>query len=113
MAKQSGAASANAGDPSDDLAAVKRDVEALRADLASLVKHIRGLGEAKLDQAGAAGSDAIEAVGAELQRTAEQLRRQGQASVAEVERTIQERPLMALLAAFGAGLLFARFWDRR
>jgi hypothetical protein len=49
----------------------------------------------------------------QLEQTAGRLGNQGRVSVAEIERTIRERPLTALLAAFGAGLLFARLWDRR
>lgn len=132
MTKQTGT---NDNDPGEDLAAVKKDVEALRGDLAALVKSIKGLGEkkasgassdlaalletvkeigeGKLGSAGTAGSEAVDALRAALEGNADRLRRQGQASVAEVERAIQDRPLMALLAAFGVGLLFARFWDRR
>lgn len=111
MAKQTD--TDGAADGAADLAAVKKDVEALRADLSTLLEHLGGLGEAKLREAGAAGSDTIDGLRVELERTADQLRRHGQHSVAEVERTIKERPLTALLAAFGAGLLFARLWDRR
>lgn len=113
MARQTGTQNTNAGDSPDDLAAVRQDVEALRTDLATLLEHMKGLGSAKLDQAGAAGSETIERLRADVERTADRLRQQGQVSLAEVERTIQERPLTALLAAFGAGLLLARLWDRR
>lgn len=113
MAKQTANADSNGGDAPGDVAAVQQDIEALRADLASLIEHMKGLGETKLGDAANAGSDAIEGLRSQLEQTANRLGNQGRVSVAEVERTIRERPLTALLAAFGAGLLLARLWDRR
>ena len=55
----------------------------------------------------------VEELGADLERAADALRRQGQASIAQVEDTIKERPLLSLLAAFGAGVLIARLLGRR
>ena len=96
-----------------ELDAIKEHVEALRTELAMLTKHIKGLGSATLARAQSAGVLKIEELGADLERAGEALRRQGQASVAQVENTIRERPLLSLLAAFGAGVLIARLLVRK
>ena len=93
--------------------AIKEHVEALRTELAMLTKHIKGLSSATLERAQTAGALKIEELGAGLERAAEALRRQGQASVAQVENTIRERPLLTLLAAFGVGVLIARLLERK
>ncbi len=96
-----------------ELEAVKEHIQALRTELATLTTHIKGLSSAKLEQAQLAGTLKIEELGADLQRAADALRRQGQASVAQLESTIREKPLISLLAAFGAGVLVARLLERK
>lgn len=96
-----------------ELDAVKEHIQALRTELATLTTHIKGLSSAKLEQAQLAGTLKIEELGADLQRAADALRRQGQASVAQLESTIREKPLISLLAAFGAGVLVARLLERK
>ena len=96
-----------------ELDAIKEHVEALRTELATLTKHVKGLSSAALARAQTAGALKIEELGADLERVADTLRRQGQASIAQVEDTIKERPLLSLLAAFGAGVLIARLLERR
>jgi ElaB/YqjD/DUF883 family membrane-anchored ribosome-binding protein len=96
-----------------EMDAVKEHIQALRADLASLTTHIKGLSSAKLEQAQSAGSLKIEELSAEVQRAADALRQRGEVSVAQLETTIREKPLISLLAAFGIGLLVARLLDRR
>jgi ElaB/YqjD/DUF883 family membrane-anchored ribosome-binding protein len=96
-----------------ELDAIKEHVEALRTELAMLTKHVKGLSSAALERAQTAGALKIEELGADLERAAAALRQQGQASIAQVETTIRERPLLSLLAAFGAGVLIARLLGRR
>jgi ElaB/YqjD/DUF883 family membrane-anchored ribosome-binding protein len=96
-----------------ELDAVKEHIQALRTELATLTAHLKGLSSAKLEQAQSMGSLKIEELSADLQRAADALRRQGQASVAHFEDTIREKPLISLLAAFGAGMLIARLLERK
>jgi ElaB/YqjD/DUF883 family membrane-anchored ribosome-binding protein len=96
-----------------ELEGIKEHIDALRTELAMLTKHIRGLSSATLERAQSAGALKIEELGADLERAAEALRRQGQASVMQIENTIRERPLLSLLAAFGAGMLIARLLERK
>ena len=96
-----------------ELDAVKEHIQALRAELSTLTTHIKGLSSAKLEQAQSVGSLKIEELSADLQRAADALRQRSQASVAQLENTIREKPLISLLAAFGAGLLIARLLERK
>jgi ElaB/YqjD/DUF883 family membrane-anchored ribosome-binding protein len=100
-------------DAAEDFEAIRKDLDTLRTDVAALSRHLKGLGEGKLEQLRAVGGDKIDVLRAELEQTVDQLRRHGQESVASVERTIQDKPLMSLLAAFGAGMLIARLLERR
>ena len=109
MARQSTSTGTNSGE-FDDL---KTDIDKLRADLSSLTKHMKEVGNSAAADAKKAGADKVDELRNELERTAQQLKRQGEASVAEVEKTIQEKPLLSLLAAFGVGMLITRFLDRR
>jgi ElaB/YqjD/DUF883 family membrane-anchored ribosome-binding protein len=107
------ATQSKATDTGADLDALRKDIEALRGDLESLTKNIKSLGEGKIQEASALGAAKIDELQAELERRIDVLREQGRESVATLERTIQEKPLMTLLAAFGAGMLIARLLERR
>jgi ElaB/YqjD/DUF883 family membrane-anchored ribosome-binding protein len=96
-----------------EMEAVKDHIEALRSDLATLTTHIKGLSSATLEQAQSAGALKFEELSADLQRAADAIRQQGQASIAQFENMVREKPLISLLAAFGAGVLFARLLERR
>ena len=109
MATQSKAAT----DPDADVNALRKDIEALRSDLESLAKNIKSLGEGKIQQASALGTAKIDGLRSEIERRVDDLREQGRESVATLERTVQEKPLMTLLAAFGAGMLMARLLERK
>ena len=93
--------------------AIKAHIEALRTELAMLTKHLKNLSSSTLERAQTAGTLKIEELGADLERAAAALRQQGQASVAQVENAIREKPLLSLLAAFGAGFLIARLLERK
>ena len=109
MARQSAATDK----ASDDVSDLKDDIEKLRADLSSLTKHMKELGGSAVADARKAGEEKVDDLLGELDRTAQQLKRQGEASVAEVESTIRERPLLSLIAAFGVGMLITRLLERR
>lgn len=107
-ARQSGS-SANA---SDDLDKLKDDIAALRADLSSLTRSMKAMGSSTVEGMQALGAEKLDELRSEIERASSEVHRKGKASVAEVERAVQERPLMSLLAAFGAGMLITRLMDR-
>jgi ElaB/YqjD/DUF883 family membrane-anchored ribosome-binding protein len=109
MARQDSSTDAVASDLGD----LRADIEKLRGDLSALAKHMKEFSGSAVAEAQRAGSDQIDVLRTELERTAQQLKRQGEASVAEVEKTIQDRPLLSLAAAFGIGMLVTRLLERR
>lgn len=97
---------------SDDMGKLKDDIAALRADLSSLTKSMKSMGNSAVGDLQALGAEKFDELRAELERTSGEVRQKGEASVAEIERAVRERPLMSLLAAFGAGMLITRLMDR-
>lgn len=92
---------------------VKDDVSRLREDLASLAQSVL--------EAGKAGSqEARERLEVEARKRLEQLKSaastakaKGEQAVEGVETQIRERPIAAVLVAFGAGLILGKLLDRR
>ncbi|WP_367717363.1 hypothetical protein AB2N04_04585 [Nitratireductor sp. GISD-1A_MAKvit] len=91
---------------------LEKDIQQLRADMSSLVDHLKAMG-------GQSGDAARKAAGERL----EQLRGQGEAALnsvkdttndleRELARTVRERPISTLALAVGAGFLLA-FATRR
>jgi ElaB/YqjD/DUF883 family membrane-anchored ribosome-binding protein len=109
MARQN----ASTDDVADDVGKLRSDMDALRADFATLADHIKQIGGSAMSEARSRGADKVSELRKDLERTADHLREQGEASVAEVERTIQDRPLLSMLAAFGVGMLLTRLLERR
>ena len=105
--------SAKTANSADDLDAIRKDIDALRGDLATLVKHLKQTGRSKLDEASAASAEKLDELRDDLESSLADLQRQGKQSIDQVEQTIRDKPLMTLLAAFGAGVLIARLLDRR
>jgi len=85
---------------SRDVDRLRSEIDEMRKDLKTLTRAMRDLGEEK-------GKEALEHV--------ERLRRQATKHAARaeerLERGIEERPFISVLAAFGAGFLVAKLLD--
>lgn len=95
-----------------DLDGLKSEIEQLRSDLGSLF-------EAVLDAGGEKAEEAESTVREELTERLEQLRdsiaqakERGEQAVESAQHTIEERPLISVLVAFGVGLLAGKFIGR-
>lgn len=97
----------------DEFELLKRDVAALRDDLKVMSEHLKTIGETAVRGARARGAAKIDEARAELDEMVKELRQHGQDSVDSVERAIQDRPLVSVLAALGLGLILARLFERR
>lgn len=104
--------SGSSAEVSDDLDKLKDDIAALRTDLSSLTKSLKSMGNSAVGDVQALGAEKFDELKAEFERASGEVRQKGEASIAEIERAVQERPLMSLLAAFGAGMLITRLMDR-
>lgn len=108
MARQT----SDSSDTTENLSKLKDDIDALRDDLSSLTETIKAMGNSAVADAQSLGAEKLEELRAEIERASGEARLKGEQSIAEIERTVQERPLMSLLAAFGAGMLIARLMNR-
>lgn len=97
---------------SDDLDDLKGDIDKLREDLLTLTQHMKSLGGNALSEAQQKGAEKVDLLRTELERTAKQVRSHGEASLADFEKTIRDKPLLSLAAAFGVGMLISRLLDR-
>ncbi|MEA2781951.1 MAG: hypothetical protein QOK29_3495 [Rhodospirillaceae bacterium] len=81
-----------------DLDRLKDDMANLREDLGQLVEHLR--------------RGATESAARQAQRIYDQLATQGERSANAIAREVEERPLTALLIAFGIGFIGGRLLTR-
>jgi hypothetical protein len=88
---------AAAEDVADEVARLREDLAALKADITRLVKSMR--------------SDAGE-IGEEAEELYAKLAKEGERSARAVVREFEERPLMTLLIAFAVGFIGGRFLPR-
>ena len=93
---------------SPDLRAIMGDVETLKHDLATLIRHRKdGIAEDIAHARGAVGQLGDQAVHAY-----ENLAAQGQRSVKAIGRQVEEQPVLSLLLAFAAGFIGSRMLSR-
>ena len=93
----------NAG--ASEFASVQRDLAALRSDVGHLLDHLKG-------GARDSAASAAEEVGARVSGLSRSLADRGQKANAAVDAWVEQRPLLALLIAVGAGYVGARVLRR-
>lgn len=86
----------------DDLTSLRKDVEQLRGDVASLLDSLKGIGIER-------GREAV----SRAKRTGETVRAEAEELQRRAEREIGERPITSVLSAFGLGFLIGMLLDRR
>lgn len=95
-----------------DMAALREDLARLREDISSVKSTITGIGRRSASEVKAAGSAKLGELRDELEQFGDNMQARGHEALAGVERTVHDRPLTSLLAAFGIGLVLSRFLDR-
>ena len=81
-----------------DLNRIARDIQALKADLARLMEHVR--------------SGATETVSGEASRLYETITSEGQRQAAALAQSVEEKPLASVLIAFAIGFVSGRLLMR-
>lgn len=91
-----------ANEINEDLENLKRDIQQLRSDVASMAKSLKSLTAATGEEA----YQRAEALG-------QAARRRAAAMEEQLGQEINERPLTSVLAAFGIGFLIGKILDGR
>ena len=91
--------------PEVDVDTVKADIEALRAELATVVQAIKDLGSNAVATAKRQQGAALGRLSAEATSLGEELVRAGKTQTAELEERIRQQPLAAVGIAFVVGLV--------
>lgn len=99
--------------PRSDFDSLQRDLSALRQDFSALIDSLRAEGQngydAGRERIGAGISDISDRAG----RLYDEFSERGQEHLHAVQRQIEERPVLAVAAAFAVGFLASRLFDRR
>ena len=100
-------------DKKADMSDLEADIEQLKADLKRLNDTLVGIGKEGLDKVQSESAARLNALRREADEIAQKLKGKGESQYAAIEAQVQEKPLMALLAAFGLGMIISRLIDRR
>jgi ElaB/YqjD/DUF883 family membrane-anchored ribosome-binding protein len=97
----------------DRFDSLREDLDSLRGDVASVLAAMKKNGGEAAGDIAKAGQEKFDELKSELDKLATQFGKTGRDSVASVEATVRERPLLSVLAAFGVGMIIAHLVDRR
>lgn len=96
-----------------ELDALRGDLAALRADLAGVAKALEESGKRRAETVKTTLADLLGPLEEELRGALGTIADLGEESAKAVSRRVEHRPLLSLLAAFGAGFLLGKILDRR
>jgi ElaB/YqjD/DUF883 family membrane-anchored ribosome-binding protein len=96
-----------------ELAALRADLGRLKTDLAAIVEVLKESGREKAEAAGTEIGDLLKVLEQGLKEALVSIKERGESSVESLGRRVEQRPLLSLLIAFGAGLLFGQISNRR
>ena len=100
-------------DKKTDTNRLEADIDQLKTDLKKLNETLIGIGREGLDAVQSESAERLTALRREADDIARKLKGKGESQYAAIEAQVQEKPLMALLAAFGLGMIISRLFDRR
>lgn len=92
---------------------MQAEMENLKAELAKLRADLSGVAQALKSTGAAEAAELKASIKEALAHAYEEVRDKGKKSVEAVEHQVTEHPIIAILAAFGAGFLVAKLLDRK
>ena len=108
------AASSNSGN--EELAAIKKDMQQLKADLAELVSAMKTRGQTKAENL---GQDAINTLHEAIDTLSQRVNaakagasEKTRAAADQAEQVIERHPVASLLTAFGIGFVLAKLFSK-
>ncbi len=96
-----------------DYDALRDELSKLRAHVAGLADDLKGLGAAAAGAGKRAAGEGAERLKEEVGDKFEDLIERGGKTVNDLVKSIEERPMMAVMLAFVLGLILGRLFDRR
>jgi ElaB/YqjD/DUF883 family membrane-anchored ribosome-binding protein len=100
----------------EELAAIKKDMQQLKADLAELVSAMKTRGQAKAENLGkdaiATLHEAIDTLNQRVNAAKEGVNEKTRATVEQAEQIIERHPVASLLTAFGIGFVLAKLFSK-
>ncbi len=97
----------------NDIDALQADLKRLRDDVVALTQTIAALTAQRASRGLGAAQDVGERVVESVYKTAEGMKKAGNASLVTLEEKIIERPVTSILMALGIGLLLGKLTERR
>lgn len=92
----------------DEFKVLKDDVAKLRKDVSDLAGLLKDLGLQKVDETRESVEDELQAQREKLRQALGEARNRSRSALDDVELQVTERPLGALLTAFGVGFVIAK-----
>jgi ElaB/YqjD/DUF883 family membrane-anchored ribosome-binding protein len=102
-----------AGSSAEDFEALREDLRRLRADVDKLVGSLADEQRGKADQLKRSAEEKLGKARDKARESIDSAATFGRESVATLERTVAERPLTSVLAAFGVGIAIGHLLRRR
>lgn len=96
-----------------DLDGLKSEIEQLRSDLGSLFEAVLNAGEDKAEDATSSMREELHERWEALRDSIEHAKERGEQAVETAQHTIEERPLISVMVAFGVGLLTGKLIGRK
>lgn len=100
----------------DELAAIKKDMQQLKADLAELLAAMKTRGQTKAETLGQDAintlHEAIDTLNKRVNAAKEGVSDQTRATVEQAEQVIERHPIASLLTAFGIGFVLAKLFSK-
>jgi ElaB/YqjD/DUF883 family membrane-anchored ribosome-binding protein len=87
---------------------LKREMKALRDDLAALVGTVKEMAAQRAEAVADSARETVENIGESMKMTAAEAQRRGEEMAGEVEEMIRNRPLTAVLVAAAVGYLVGK-----
>lgn len=92
---------------------LKLDVTKLRADLAEIAQALVDAGKMEASEARSRMQEAAQQRLDDIRKKLDMAREQGKSVTDVVMQQVEEKPVVSLLVAFGAGMLMGSFMNRR
>jgi len=100
-------------DKHDDLDALREEMAKLKADIATVLKDLHGLGLASAGAARRAAATEGERLGADIEETVAELKRRGEQTLRDTKSVVAEQPILSVLIALIVGIVLGRLLGRR